>query len=310
MTTSKISSLASSRSTARLVVVGLSLLGALLAPSGQAHAGYNNGTTCANVIQSVTYAGANGDLGNAGMWTGGVAPGANDVAYMPNVANVTWSGTGDLCGISGNHMNLTLNDTLEVEELWFREGALHDNGHDLVVTGTLSDRVHNWIYEFNGSSHSPTGGNKYVNNYEIGRGAGWFIWAPGDFISGDILTFRVRNVWPDMTITQVTGYGYDLSAGLTLDEPDATIGLGYTSPSDMSEMVLNWDTGAITGDIDWTLRWQGEHVAELMQMYDNGQLVIGTLPSDILAFDPALDIFYAPDGYTYIGFRSFRNVCG
>ncbi len=287
----------------------VSLLALLAAP---AHAGYTNGTSCPNVIQSAAWF-ARGEISDGALWSGGVAPGASDLGYMPNLAKVTWSGSTPMCGLSGNAMTLTLYADLEVEELWFREGTLIDNGYDLVVTGTMSTRVHNWVYEFNGAGPQTFGGgNKFVHNLELGRNGGALVWAPGDVISGTISTFLVRNVWPDITVTQVTGAGYDLSAGLTLDNSASTaLDLGSSSASSQSEITLNWDTGAAIGPVDWTLRWAGNHVADLQALYSNGQIIIGTLPSDIAAFDPTTDIFYdSTDGYTYVGFQTVVDTDG
>lgn len=276
-------------------------------------AGLYGGTACPVVSQSDVYTGATGELSQGPMWQSNVAPGADTLVYMPNLAKATWSGSQEICGISANHMTLTLNADLHVKELWFREGTLNDRGYD-VYAERLIDRVHNWTIEFNGSTHRAQGGNKFVGNYEIGRGAGFLLeilqgsagveWVPGDIISGDIRSYRVRNYWGDMTVRQKPGFGYDMSAGLTVSNASATaIMLGRTSATDQAEILLDWDTGATTGEIDWTLRWKGDHVAQLKSWHALGQLEIGTLPANVAAFDANTNIFYdAVDGYTYVGF--------
>ncbi len=260
------------------------------------------------------YGGAYGSWSSPSLWTGGVVPDADDTAFIPNAGTITYDAAAPspIGAIDGNSLDLHLGKDLTVGALYFREGILYDGGHDLVVTGEFTNYMASG-YEGNGGYFANQGGNHHLGSLRLGRyagdGGGVLGFRPGDTIAGSYATNRIRNYWPDIEVTQdPTFYGDALDQGLSFDGAGSTISLGWTSATDKSEITLNWDSGLASGT-DWTLRWNGDHVAQLRAWYASGQLVIGTLP-DGESFDPAENIFLASDGYTYVAFEGVEDFVG
>lgn len=246
----------------------------------------------------------NGKWSSPALWTGGVVPGAADTASFSNVSTVVYDAAapGAVTAISANALHLTLERDVAAQNLYLRELNLSDGGHTITVDGTFSNYLIDG-YEGNGGTRVGQGGNLIVGNLVLGRAA-QFTFFPGDAIKGNYTTHRIRNSWPDIAVSQTAAYGTRLDQGLSFSSPTGTLTLGRTSAADQAEITLNWDA-ALTGGIDWTLRWAGDHVAALRAYHANGQIKIGTLPTAVQAFDPNRDIFFdAASNYSYVGFRT------
>jgi hypothetical protein len=246
-----------------------------------------------------------GNWSNPALWVGGVVPGADDTARLWNLSTLTYDvgASGNVDAISANALTFTLRRNLETQNAYLREVVLSDGGFNFTVHGTLSNYLMDG-YEGNGGRRNGQGGNLSIGNLVLGRTA-QFTFYPGDTVNGSYTTHRIRSSWPDISVTQdPTSYGDRLGEGLSFDAPNSNISLGRTSGTDQAEITLNWDS-ELTGDIDWTLRWAGNHVAALQSYYNNGQLKIGTLPTAVDGFDSNRDIFYdASTNHTYVGFRT------
>lgn len=249
----------------------------------------------------------NGNWSSPALWTGGVVPGAADTATFTNLSTVVYdsAASGSVTAISGNATTFTLGRDLTAQNLYLRECTLSDGGKKLTVTGTLSNYLIDG-YEGNGGARKGQGGNLSVGELVLGR-ASMLTFYPGDSIQGSYTTSRIRNSWPDISVVQdASAYGSRLDQGLSFDGASGKILLGSTSATDQAEITLNWD-GGLTGNIDWTLRWKGNHVSELQSYFSKGQLKIGTVPTG-MAFDQAKNIFYhSATDYTYVGFRRTRT---
>lgn len=242
-------------------------------------------------------------------WPAGVVPGANDDVLLLGVYNniiYDTAAPGAVRSISGNSVTLTLAADLTAENLYLREGTIADGGKKLTVTGTLSNAL-GADNSGNGLIRTGQGGNLVLNNLVLGR-TGLFTFYPGDTISGTYTTYSTFNTWPDVTVTQDTSaYSGQRAKGLSLenDAPGALV-LGRTSATNQAEITLNWDSG-MTGAIDWTLRWKGDHVAALRAYYANGQIITKTQPAGI--FNPTDNIFFdSATGYTYVGFTGSKPL--
>jgi hypothetical protein len=91
--------------------------------------------------------------------------------------------------------------------------------------------------------------------------------------------------------------------GLTL-ELDGTLNLGASG-----QIRLAFDDsttgGALTGNpanFDWAFRWLGNHETQLEGLFGT-QLIVSTGAAPV-TFNPADNIFFASDGYTYVGFAT------
>jgi hypothetical protein len=258
----------------------------------------------------------------ASSWVGGVVPGAGDIAAElgPNTGSCSlfqtitvdpaatqplgsWIG-GQLhnAGQNAGGVSLALtSDAVFTNHVYIREGDLSDHGHDLTVGGTLSNCGNTTCGylngEGNGLSLTRAGGSITANAVYLQR-ASVASFRPGDTVGTFTLAcLSQRGACPTgVSVTQDPAY-YSADQGLTVT---GTLTLQALSSTVKSRLTLNWDTGAASGDIDWTLRMAGDKVASLQAAYAAGQLVIGTLPSGE-AFDAGTNIFYH-DGYTYVGF--------
>lgn len=248
-----------------------------------------------------------GNWSSPTLWKGGVVPGAADTAMLTNVSNIVYdvAASGSVTAMSGNATTLTLGRDLTAQNLYLREVTLSDGGHNIKVSGSLSNYLIDG-YEGNGGSRKGQGGNLDVGNLVLGR-ATLYTFYSGDVVRGSYTTNRIRNSWPDITVTQDTAaYGSRLDKGLSFEDASGKISLGSTSATDQAEITLNWDSG-LTGNIDWTLRWKGNHVSELQSYFSKGQLKIGTVPTG-MTFDQAKNIFHdAGSDYTYVGFRRTKT---
>lgn len=279
----------------------------LLAP---ADADASIGSACKSMLMN--FAGAtiasngrvNGKWSNPALWTGGVVPGATDTANFTNLSAVVYDADapGAVTAISANALRFTLERDITAQNLYLREVTLSDGGHTVTVDGTFSNYLIDG-YEGNGGTRIGQGGNLIVGNLALGRAA-QYTFFPGDTVRGNYTTHRIRNAWPDIAVSQTAAYSNRLDQGLSLSNATGSLSLGRTSATDQAEITLNWDT-ALTGDIDWTLRWAGDHVAALRAYHANNQIKIGTLPTAVQAFDPNRDIFFdATTNYSYVGFRT------
>lgn len=252
-----------------------------------------------------------GDWSNPALWTGGVVPGPADTAIVANVSKLVHDAAAPAAvnAISANALGLTLAHDLTAQSLFLREGVIADGGRTLTVDGTFSNYLIDGT-EGNGGSRIGQGGNLILNDVVLGRAA-QYAFFPGDAIRGNYTTKRIRNAWPDIAVVQDIAYGDRLDKGLSFTNPAATLDLGRTSAADQSEITLNWDK-SLTGEIDWTLRWAGDHVAALRAYHAAGQLKIGALPTAVPVFDPSAHIFFdAASNFTYVGFRTrdIRPFC-
>ena len=242
----------------------------------------------------------NGNWSNPGIWNVGVVPAAPHTAILPNFRQLTFDDQApDQVGhIKGNAYTLTLQKDLHAGILELREAALVDGGHDVVVSGILS----NDMASYNGGSLVRQGGSLTAAEMRLGRATHDWALRAGDTILGDVFTYKLYGVWPDFSISQdATHYGDRLDQGLTLEGDTSVLALGFTSATDKSEILLDWDTTLQCGR-DWILRWRGDHVATLQAYLAAGQLVARTLPSAVASL-AAEHIFYDDnDGYTYVGF--------
>lgn len=246
------------------------------------------------------------------IWTGGVVPGAADDAVVStNLSAITYdsAASGNVRSISGLGLTLTLARDLAAQDLYLREGTIVDGGHNLTVRGTLSNSLDDSGVDGNGGIRTGLGGNFFLGNLTLGR-TGLYTFYPGDMISGSYTTNRIRDTWPDITVTQdPAAYGNRLDKGLSFEGAAGQISLGRTSATDQAEITLKWDSG-LTGAIDWTLRWKGDHVAELQRYYDNGQIKTpaGSVPAGKV-FNRNDNIFFdSTTGYTYVGFKQAANT--
>jgi hypothetical protein len=286
-----------SNRTARLVLTGLAGLGllALALPASAA-------TITASATRVV------GNWSNPALWAGGVVPGAEDWARVGNTSDVTIDAAAPshVGRIGGNHYTVRLTKDFSIGDFYFREGFLVDNGHDLTVTGTLSnsDSWLAWVPNGGGVS-SRTGGNLFLNVVTLGR-SNLIEFRSGDTIAGNVTTSMAFNVCPQLVVRQDPQHYSDrIGEGLSLAAGSAL------SLCTLTTLTLHWDAGITgPGTIDWTLRWGGDHVDDLRARHAAGKLRVGTLPIGE-TFSPTEHIFYdANDGYTYVGFRGEHDSDG
>ena len=258
----------------------------------------------AATINVVNPVGTNGNWSNGALWQGGVAPGPNDYATCGNLAQLTIDAAASsvIGTLDGTGTKVWFTKDTTFTNVYLREGFFYDGGHDITVTGVLGNGVSG---AWNGGALVREGGVYDIGTLDLGRAAGAMAFRPGDMIRQSVLTHTTFNVWPDISVTQDPGeFGANLGQGLTLDNPVATFSLGTTSPTNRSELTLTWDDD-FTGPIDWTLRWRGDHAADLRLMYANLQILIGPTPTIAAPFDATSNIFYdAATDFTYIGFRA------
>ncbi len=133
-------------------------------------------------------------------------------------------------------------------------------------------------------------------------------------IGGDSLGFLVRTPTLNITGASVTTDGTlsnDSGAALQLNViQNASQKGGMTLNAGLAlytgdVMKLFFDsgtpTGALSGDpasFDWALRWKGNHVEDLQSMLADKMLDVDAPGT----FSPTDNIYYASDGYTYVGF--------
>ncbi|HMV67964.1 MAG TPA: hypothetical protein PKA64_14050 [Myxococcota bacterium] len=242
---------------------------------------------------------------NPAIWQGGLVPGAGDVAIANGGAiTVDPAAPSQLGGWDSNTTSLILAKAVTFSGIGIRESSLIDGGFDLVVTDVLSNSGHSGGGSFNAGVLVREGGVLDVGHLDLGRNAGDFTFRPGDVVRGDYTTTRLFSAWPDISVVQDEDfYADNLGEGLSFEDPTALISLGRTSAVDQSSVTLSWDE-AITGDIDWTLRWRGDHVAQMRTWHQDGQIIIGSTPAG-WTFDARQNIFYdAASDYTYVGFFS------
>ena len=257
-------------------------------------------------IQMVTGTNPTSIFSNTGIWIGGVVPGAADTALAPNQAQVIFDAAApSLVGaISGNQLKLTLAKDLHVGSLWLREATLSDKGFDLTVDGELNNGLVNAVpFSGNGMTLVREGGNFHIGSLRLQRAVGAGAFRPGDTIHGGYVTSILFGACPEISVTQdPVHYGDNLSAGLSFEQAGAPLTLvAGAGGSPKCKITLNWDS-ALTGAIDWTLRFKGDRVAQLTGYHAGGQIVIGTLPTG-QTFNAADNIFYdAATDYTYVGF--------
>ncbi len=233
-------------------------------------------------------------------------PGASDVVGFTEVCDFLYDegASGEVGSMSGKALSLTLKRSLRVRDLSLLEGTIVDGGHDLTVTGTLTN-VAKGYPQPGGGKRIGEGGNLDVANLSLGR-VSFYIFYPGDIIRTSYKAVMYQG-WPDITVTQDhPSYGNRLGMGLSFEnEAPGALVLGRTSPSNQAEITLNWDSG-MTGAIDWTLRWKGDHVDALRTYYDNDQIKIptGSVPAGKV-FNRNDNIFFdGTTGYTYVGFKA------
>ena len=262
-------------------------------------------------INSVLPTGGTGNLSGSwsqsSVWIGGAIPGSSDTANVQSTG-LHWTIAYDAAAPSpigslhSNSLVLNLQKPLTVNgNLGLREGTLHDNGHDVTILGTFSNSAQ-VTNNGNGGGLVRGGGHYSFNNLDLQRATS-FTLTSGDVINGNYTTLRAYNSWPDLRLAQNTGvFPADGGIGITFEDPNATISLGFTNAGDQSEIIMNWDPIQQSG-VDWILRWKGNHVTIMNTWYSNGQLVVGTIPAGV-TFDPAKYIFYdANDDYTYVGLK-------
>lgn len=236
-------------------------------------------------------------------WSRGVVPGALDDVGFTEVCNFLYdaNASGTVGSMSGKALTLTLARSLAVTDLYLLEGQIYDGGFNLRVTGTLTNFAKTYPQPGGGKRWSK-GGNLDVANLVLGRVSD-YIFYPGDIIRTGYKAVLYQG-WPDITVTQdPVNYANRLDKGLSFDNAATdAISLGRTSATDQAEITLNWDSG-MTGAIDWTLRWKGNHVDELRDYYAKHQIKVVKLPSG-MAFDPNNNIFFDSETcYTYVGFK-------
>ena len=251
-----------------------------------------------------------GAWSNPAVW-GGTVPDSGDNVFLANFSNVFYDAAagGFQCFVGMNASDFTLQRDLTVTYFQPRESDVFDGGFDTTVF-QFSNGPTSGTFAYNGGSLIRQGGNYSITNMYLGRAAGDWRMAPGDTVSGVIQTFYIGfNILPNFSVDQRNTAYANSDEGLSLDNPAAgALGL-HTAYSFKSKMLLEWDAVA-TGDIDWTFRWAGDHVAELKAYYDNGQIVPGAVPTG-RTFDRDDNIFYdAPTGYTYIGFLPWVDADG
>lgn len=247
-----------------------------------------------------------GDWSDPAIWQGGAVPGPNDVGFLSSFSNVTVdaNAAASIGGFDSNATTVTLGRPVTFGGIGLRESFLVDAGFDLVVTDILSNSGHLGGGSFNGGTLVRQGGVFDVGHLDLGRLTNDFTFRPGDVIRRHLTTTRLFSAWPDISVVQdEVFYADNLGEGLSFEDPAGTISLGSTNAGDQSSITLSWDAD-LTGDIDWTLRWRGDHVAQMQAWYSNGQIIIGATPGG-LVFDPSEHIFYdAVSDYTYVGFFS------
>lgn len=249
---------------------------------------------------------ARGNWSDPALWVGGLVPGMNDAGYIANQSTVTVdiNAPAVIGGASMNGTAFTLARPATFGGIGLRESNLIDGGFDLLVLDVLSNSGHTGGGSFNGGSLTRQGGRMDIGHLDLGRVASDMTFRPGDIIRGDYTTSRLFNAWPNISVVQdEMFYDNNLGEGLSFEDPNATISLGHTNAGDQSSITLSWDQD-LTGQIDWTMRWRGDHVAQMTTWYNDGQIIIGTTPAGQV-FDASNHIFYdAISDYTYVGFYS------
>lgn len=214
---------------------------------------------------------------------------------------------------------LELGDDLDVQGLIVMQATLKDNGYNVYVKGrTVIDDQYDQGYPYVASdawaNTTRGGGSLTLNNFQ-GRSRGAIRFRGGDKVSGDFDLYEQNGVFPSVEVTQdVNGGG--LTSGLSLDDEFASFYLDSESAANQAVMTLNWDAEPLDYGCDWTLRWKGNNVGELRAYYDEGQIVIGTLPKEAdrpledASFDIDTNLFYDVSSdcdveqYTYFGYKT------
>lgn len=266
------------------------------------------------------------DWSNPATWTGGSAPGLGDTGYKPSAggcpsaipltidpaapaeigAFVTGIDYPPFAGGGSFGVRWTLGrDVTVAGDLALREGRLIDNGYDLQVDGILSNCGNRPCAYLNGEGNAlaveRSGGHVYADEVFLQRATA-FSFRPGDAAGQLTLAcLPERSACPTAGVVQdPTFYAAELGQGLSLE--GASAALITTGTSTAPFLILDWDAG-LTGDIDWTLRMEGDRAAALRTAVRQGSLAAGTVPAGLL-FDLYDNIWFnAADGFTYVGFE-------
>jgi hypothetical protein len=266
------------------------------------------------------------DWSNPATWAGGAAPVSGDTGFKPSAGGCPGVFTLTIdpaapaevgafvvgldrpAGAGGGAFGVNWalgRDVTVAGDLALREGTLTDNGFDVHVDGILSNCGNRPCAYLNGEGNGldveRTGGHVSADQVFLQR-ATQFSFRPGDTARQLTLAcLPERGACPTTRVVQdPTYYAAELGEGLSLEGASAT--LITTGTSSAPFLILDWDFG-LTGDIDWTLRVEGDRAVALRTAARQDRITVGNLPAGLL-FDSYDNIWFnAADGFTYVGFE-------